>query len=240
MRCCICNRRLGTGGWVCQKCKALWGLSVPHSEWPAWARALLNAEQKERRTSLQWRGRIVNYGDDSELDSLLVNKEAGQLDLQTTRLCVDCAKPIHPTAMRCRSCAGRERHRDGVLGGKETLAAIGKKVSEAHARGAYDGAYQQISGPERAIAAKLDELGITYQQQYHIGDDSRRFDFYIPASHVLIEYDGSYWHSIPGAPERDRAKEAFAVANGYRVLRIAEEDYNRYGIGIVATLLECA
>lgn len=258
MRCCICNSRLVTGGYVCQKCKELWSLSGGASTWPAWALALKNAEQKERRRAGQWRGRLVNYGDDAELDDLIENKEAGRIDTEVAHVCVDCGTPISDTAQRCYHCSTKARHRAGVYDTEavrsyrervreegvplspEARQAMSDGLKAAHARGAYEGAYKQISKPERAIAAKLDDLGIEYQQQYRIGDDTRRFDFYLPAMNLLVEFDGTYWHSLPGKAAKDADKEAFAVANGYRLLRIAEEDYNREGIEIVATLLECA
>lgn len=240
---------------MCQQCKELWGLAGAPSQWPAWARALLNAERKERRTRAQWRGRTINYGDDAELEDLIENKEAGRVDTTITHVCVDCGAPISETAQRCKRCSGRAKHDAGLYdteavrayreGAKErgaemlpeTRRFLSDRLKAAHARGAYEGAFKQISKPERAIAAKLDELGIEYQQQYRIGDDTRRFDFYLPAANLLVEFDGTYWHSLPDKAAKDADKEAFAVANGYRVLRIAEEDYNRQGLAIVVTLL---
>lgn len=243
------------GGYVCQKCRRDWDLPVAEADWPEWAQAMKLDEQRERRRASQWRGRLVNYGNDAELDVLMASKDAGQEDADRVNRCVDCSVPISDTAQRCYSCARRAMHKAGIYDteavraarfkmhqhglSSDTRARLSEALKAAHARGAYEGVYQQVSRPERAIAEKLDALGVEYRQQFRFEEDTRRFDFCFPSANVLVEFDGTYWHSLDGAEERDAAKDAYAKAQGYQVVRIAEADYNELGVdAIVAALLD--
>lgn len=50
----------------------------------------------------------------------------------------------------------------------------------------------------------------------------RRVDMVDPLLHLVIEFDGSYWHSKAGVEERDRAKTESLEAAGWVVVRIRE------------------
>ena len=73
---------------------------------------------------------------------------------------------------------------------------------------------------ERIIRELLTTLHLTFEQEYAI--DRYFADFYLPAHRLVIECDGDYWHNLPDAQVQDRAKDAWLVANGYRVLRLPE------------------
>jgi hypothetical protein len=79
------------------------------------------------------------------------------------------------------------------------------------------------SSIERTVGALLDALGVTYLPQHPIG---KRFvvDFFVPARSLVIECDGSYWHSLPGRPEKDAKRDEWLRAHGYAILRLAEAD----------------
>lgn len=78
---------------------------------------------------------------------------------------------------------------------------------------------------EIAIQAVLDALGIEYVKEHQIG----RFfaDFYIPSRQLVIECDGAYWHSLPGAAEADKERDEWITTQGYRVIRLAQVDIQR-------------
>lgn len=40
-----------------------------------------------------------------------------------------------------------------------------------------------------------------------------------------IEFDGEYWHSLPGIKEKDEIRDNFLIESGYEILRIQERDY---------------
>ena len=90
---------------------------------------------------------------------------------------------------------------------------------------------------ELRFAKALSALHVRYKQQYKIGTDRRPFDFYLSRYKVLVEIDGDYWHSIPGAVERDAAKTVFALQNGYTLYRLPEHVLNNEGEPAIAQAL---
>lgn len=76
---------------------------------------------------------------------------------------------------------------------------------------------------ERAIEQLLEELQIPHVHSFNLGD---KFlcDFAIPSAHLIIECDGDYWHSLPEIKRRDRAKDAYALKCGWKVLRLSESE----------------
>ncbi len=75
---------------------------------------------------------------------------------------------------------------------------------------------------ELAVCRVLDELGIVYETQVSI--DRYVVDILIPDRRLVIECDGSYWHSLPGAAEKDRKRDRRLKELGYKVVRLPEED----------------
>ena len=73
---------------------------------------------------------------------------------------------------------------------------------------------------EIAVAELLRGLEIKFVQQQPIGRYA--VDFFLPHVRLVIECDGTYWHSRPGAAEKDRRKDAFLLGAGYPVLRLPE------------------
>lgn len=47
-------------------------------------------------------------------------------------------------------------------------------------------------------------------------------DFYLPQRNLVIEVDGDYWHAKPKIAAKDRKKDGWMRANGYRIVRIWE------------------
>jgi hypothetical protein len=45
-------------------------------------------------------------------------------------------------------------------------------------------------------------------------------DLALPLINVAVELDGTYWHSLPAAIDRDRRKDAWLLAHGWTVIRI--------------------
>lgn len=54
---------------------------------------------------------------------------------------------------------------------------------------------------------------------------------------VIIEFDGSYWHSFKHVRDRDKIRDEFLIKNNYKVLRISERDYLKDKNGIVENCL---
>lgn len=78
------------------------------------------------------------------------------------------------------------------------------------------------SSIERAVHAVLDALQIQYRTEESFGRYSA--DIFIPEAKLVIECDGSYWHSRPGSKEADAKKDAYLCALGFRVIRLSEQE----------------
>jgi len=62
-------------------------------------------------------------------------------------------------------------------------------------------------------------------------------DIYIPSLKKAIEYDGTYWHSFPGAIERDVRKNQQCIEVGIQLLRVSDQEYEADREGTVAKVL---
>lgn len=49
-------------------------------------------------------------------------------------------------------------------------------------------------------------------------------DFFLPKQNIVLEVDGSYWHSLPKRIEKDKLHNEFLKSKGYTVIRIPEAD----------------
>jgi very-short-patch-repair endonuclease len=77
---------------------------------------------------------------------------------------------------------------------------------------------KKASSLEVIVAAMLDTLGIKYWFQRKMFGFVP--DFVLIGRKIVIECDGGYWHSRPGAPERDARKDVVFADKGYTVLRL--------------------
>lgn len=73
---------------------------------------------------------------------------------------------------------------------------------------------------ERSVESLLRVLSVMSISQYRVG--RYLVDFYLPEYKLVIECDGEYWHSRPGAVQRDKARDRYIRGLGYRVLRLPE------------------
>ena len=64
-------------------------------------------------------------------------------------------------------------------------------------------------------------LGLKFRKQHPI--PPYVLDFYAPAAGLVVEIDG-HAHDCGDQPERDDAKDAFLLAHGLRVIRVAARD----------------
>ena len=91
---------------------------------------------------------------------------------------------------------------------------------------------------EKIFSNILDLLGIKYKTFFYAKDIKAFYDFYIPEYNTIIEVDGDFWHCNPVKfPEpqyesqkknliRDKEKNEWAINNGYKIIRIWENDIN--------------
>lgn len=96
----------------------------------------------------------------------------------------------------------------------------------------------------------LDFLKIEYVQQFEAKSIGRFYDFYLPKSNILIEIDGTYWHTDPRVYDKpinriqkrnkkvDELKTKWALIHGYILLRFWEEDIYKQPKKIISELNE--
>lgn len=83
----------------------------------------------------------------------------------------------------------------------------------------------------------LDVLGIDYVWQFSPKGYHRVYDFYVPSANLIIEIDGSWFHSDPRVVNEDNrrkmhernklvdeAKNEWALTHGFPIMRIWEYD----------------
>lgn len=94
----------------------------------------------------------------------------------------------------------------------------------------------------------LEKLGVKYEEQFEAKDIKRYFDFKLEGR-ILIEVDGSYWHSYGKVYEEmnpiqkrnarvDEIKNKWAHSNGYKLIRIWEHDINENPQKVMDSLRE--
>lgn len=57
-------------------------------------------------------------------------------------------------------------------------------------------------------------------KQYKIIGSHHPYDFFLPDKNLLVEIDGTFWHSLPKQKIRDTAQVEYAVNSGYNIIRI--------------------
>lgn len=84
----------------------------------------------------------------------------------------------------------------------------------------------------------LEELNISFSHSFYIPSIKKIYDFYLPEYNIIIEIDGDFWHCNPvkfPKPtcktqeinlENDKFKSKWAEDNGYKLIRIWENDIN--------------
>lgn len=83
----------------------------------------------------------------------------------------------------------------------------------------------------------LDKLGVKYVYQFEAVSIGRWFDFYLPEHNLIIECDGSWFHSDPRLVKEeemnpmqkhnkrvDKHKDDWALMHGIPIMRIWEKD----------------
>lgn len=78
-----------------------------------------------------------------------------------------------------------------------------------------------LTNIERAVADFLDKKGISYCPQFSTRTGFV-IDFAIVDQRIAIEVDGEKWHSSEEARKRDRFKDYQLRREGWRVIRVKE------------------
>lgn len=84
---------------------------------------------------------------------------------------------------------------------------------------------------EKMVMAELYHREVPFHFQYNVRDipflpgiENWRVDFYVPSTKTVIEVNGEYWHTLPGAIQKDAFRYAALEAAGYKVVIFWESD----------------
>ena len=83
-----------------------------------------------------------------------------------------------------------------------------------------------LTSLEKQVETILKELDIEYIVQYPV-HSGFILDFAILNKKIAIEVDGKKWHTSKEAMQRDRFKDYQLKREGWKVIRIKEEEINR-------------
>jgi len=79
---------------------------------------------------------------------------------------------------------------------------------------------------ELTVQALLNQLETRHMPQrvFKLGSQAAIADFYLPDYNIVIECDGSHWHSSPAQKRRDRFKDQLYRRLGLRVIRLRDKE----------------
>ena len=121
-----------------------------------------------------------------------------------THNCVVCGTPSdHPPHAHRKILAGEQRPCCSV----ECAASLGRRSIKT-----------ERTSIEIKMAEELTRKGIEYIEQYNLGDKFG-LDFFLPEYEIVIECDGDYWHNLPDVAKRDKSKNAYIKACGFKLFR---------------------
>jgi hypothetical protein len=152
--------------------------------------------------------------------------------------CVDCGREIASHSTRCQSCAIKATWERGDHDNHSEKMRVNwesgvyddhsEKMRAAYERGCFDGVFQSPTSIEVAVSRALDKFGLKHQSQFRPDGYSKVYDEFIHPN-ILIEVQGSYFHSTKEAQERDLEKAHWAHSNGYKFIAIWDFHLEEYG-----------
>lgn len=164
-------------------------------------------------------------------------EHAGKNKLNIVKVCEFCGKSFAARSRPTKNCPFKycsKRCHDRAIDTRcEVVCPVCKKTFLANPKNrkkehsVYCSIQCKIAGKEPTIIEVivgniLAHLNVKYLPQYRVG--KYVCDYYLPNHNLIIECDGSYWHSIPKVQERDKRKNAYLKECKYKVLRLKESE----------------
>ena len=94
----------------------------------------------------------------------------------------------------------------------------------------------RVSKFEDSVYEFLSSFNKNIKRQIRIGRWT--FDMSIENTNILIEADGSYWHSLNVQIERDARKNEWAIHNGFELYRIDELEFYKSNINACQVIID--
>lgn len=86
-------------------------------------------------------------------------------------------------------------------------------------------ASNRVSSGQRAVFSFIKNMGIETHLEYKVG--GLKYDIGVPEKKMLIEFNGTYYHSGENSAARDKRKYENAIQNGWNMVTVLEEDWNK-------------
>lgn len=94
-----------------------------------------------------------------------------------------------------------------------------------------DGIYASaVSKGELDLLERLREKLGEVVHQFTVPNYHRVYDFYIPSLHLIVEYDGDYWHREEKYLNKDYRDTTKALEKGFKIFRYWESTVKQLGI----------
>jgi len=95
-----------------------------------------------------------------------------------------------------------------------------KQLARARGQRKYLTQRKEDTLPEKKFYNWAIANNINIIKQYIITGSYHPYDFYLPSENLLVEIDGTFWHSLPKQQVKDEEQVAFAINSGYNIIRI--------------------
>ena len=89
---------------------------------------------------------------------------------------------------------------------------------------------------EAAVIAHLRAWGVPVASGVRCGRWT--FDGAVLSKRLLIEADGTFWHSSPRVQARDARKDQWCAANGFTLFRVREDEFRRDRLAACGFIVE--
>jgi len=182
-----------------------------------WARGTFDTSEYRQKqgdaTRAAWvRGVFDDTYTDERLQKMSKSMSAARARGSHDHMYTDEYRQTMGDAMRARGSFTDEHRRK-----------ISDAMRTAWARGVFDGAFQSPTTIEGAVVQALEALGVEHESEYRPPGYSRVYDVLVYPD-ILIEVQGDYWHTRPGAPERDAEKAEWARGQGFVLVELWGHD----------------
>lgn len=107
--------------------------------------------------------------------------------------------------------------------------ALGYKIAQekTYTKSKYKGA-RQSSKEEVEFGETIKVHFPLLESQYRIKDYEHFYDFYSPELNLLIEYNGTYWHSMPKTRAKDAKHIREATKRGIYIAFVNDTDWKLF------------
>ena len=83
--------------------------------------------------------------------------------------------------------------------------------------------------PEREFIRWLQVNDVMFIPQFRKTGINHPYDFLLPEFNLLVEIDGTYWHSLPNQKLKDKDQVVHAINAGYNIVRIDATEAKKVG-----------